>query len=93
MQVSLILHISTELGLEDLHIRISLNLKQKFEIDETSTPVLLLWFFDSQGGFDPSGIKPSIVDASVVNWFKETSAELISRWGRLPALAYFHIPT
>jgi hypothetical protein len=56
-------------------------------------PELILWFFDSQGGFDPSGIKPSIVDESVVQWFKNESAAVEMKWGRVPALAYFHIPT
>jgi len=64
------------------------------EIDETtSSPALVLWFFDSRGGFDPTGIKPYNVDASVVNWFRETNLKLLEKWGRVPALAYFHIPT
>jgi hypothetical protein len=57
------------------------------------TPVLILWFFDSRGGFDPNGFKPSNVDEAVVNWFITKNAELTAAWGAVPALAFFHIPT
>lgn len=64
-------------------------------------PDLLLWFFDSRGGnkfqeVDPSGNRvelPNWVDRSVVEWFQQTSAELVSAAGRtIPSLAFVHIP-
>jgi len=61
--------------------------------DNSTVPILILWFFDSRGGFDPSGFHPSNVDTSVVNWFMETNAEVMDMWGKIPALAFFHIPT
>jgi len=60
---------------------------------EGETPALILWFFDSRGGFDPSGIKPSNVDETVVAWFKVEDQKISDQWGKLPALAFFHIPT
>lgn len=65
-------------------------------------PELLLWFFDSRGGFeyqvrhdDGSLIgKPNWVDNSVVEWFQATNARLIEKHGRMiPSLAFVHIPT
>ncbi|KAK8925596.1 putative inactive purple acid phosphatase 16 [Metarhizium anisopliae] len=64
-------------------------------------PELLLWFFDSRGGFyfrerGPDGRQvgqPDWVDASVVRWFEATSAALRRRSGRVvPSLAFVHIP-
>jgi hypothetical protein len=65
------------------------------------TPSLLLWFFDSRGGFlyqqkDPSGNRvgqPDWVDESVVAWYTTTSAALQQQYGRIiPSLAFVHIP-
>lgn len=65
-------------------------------------PELLLWFFDSRGGYlyqvkDSSGNligQPDWVDISVVNWFSETNAELVATHGKaIPSLAFVHIPT
>lgn len=65
-------------------------------------PALLLWFFDSRGGFlfqqkDADGNQigqPDWVDTSVVDWFKQTNAELNQRHGKtIPSLAFVHIPT
>jgi hypothetical protein len=65
-------------------------------------PVLLLWFFDSRGGWyyqtkDESGNKvgqPNWVDISVVNWFTATSSALANLHGSvIPSLAFVHIPT
>ena len=66
------------------------------------SPSLLLWFFDSRGGFefqqkeengDLVG-KPNWVDVSVVEWFQQTNAALVQRHGgMIPSLAFVHIPT
>lgn len=66
-------------------------------------PELILWFFDSRGGHryqevgaDGNGVgMPDWVDTSVVNWFQQTNAELVSRHGGkvIPSLAFVHIPT
>ncbi|KAH8659888.1 Metallo-dependent phosphatase-like protein [Xylariales sp. PMI_506] len=66
------------------------------------TPELLLWFFDSRGGYmfqelDSSGNQigqPDWVDTSVVNWFTETRTELSAQYGKtIPSLGFVHIPT
>lgn len=65
-------------------------------------PELLLWFFDSRGGFyyqqlSASGSQigqPDWVDISVVNWFQETNAALVTKYGKtIPSLGFVHIPT
>lgn len=67
------------------------------------SPELLLWFFDSRGGFqfqrkDPTTGKrvgqPNWVDHRVVDWFQRTNAQLVRRAGRaIPSLGFVHIPT
>ena len=67
-----------------------------------SVPLLILWFFDSRGGWlhqqldassDMIG-QPNWVDQTVVDWFKKTSGEFSQRYGRtIPSLAFVHIPT
>ncbi|PFH60363.1 hypothetical protein XA68_11065 [Ophiocordyceps unilateralis] len=65
-------------------------------------PELLLWFFDSRGGFHfqerrEDGSRrpqPGWVDTAVVEWFQQAQANLRQRHGRvLPSLAFVHIPT
>ncbi len=71
------------------------------------TPHLLLWFFDSRGGFayqqaDARGRRvglPNWVDARVAAWFEQTHAALQEKHaaggGRsapIPSLAFVHIP-
>ncbi|KAF4122834.1 hypothetical protein GMORB2_7141 [Geosmithia morbida] len=65
-------------------------------------PDLILWFFDSRGGFytqefDEDGdplAQPDWVDTSVVDWFRTTNAQLVRQHGRvIPSLAFVHIPT
>ena len=65
-------------------------------------PSLILWFFDSRGGFyyqetnATGGFvgQPDWVDQSVVDWFQSTKNELTERYQRtLPSLAFVHIPT
>ncbi|KAK3936700.1 Metallophosphoesterase [Diplogelasinospora grovesii] len=69
----------------------------------TCSPELLLWFFDSRGGFlfqqknPQTGNRvgqPDWVDTSVVNWFQQTNALLTNQAGKvIPSLAFVHIPT
>ncbi|KAG5977426.1 hypothetical protein E4U55_006760 [Claviceps digitariae] len=64
-------------------------------------PELLLWFFDSRGGYyhhqntiwgNPTA-QPNWVDASVVKWFQETNKQLNVAANRIiPGLAFVHIP-
>jgi hypothetical protein len=73
--------------------------------DSTScAPKLLLWFFDSRGGFayqqrntttgNLIGL-PNWVDARVAQWFTQTNAELVHAAGGkpIPSLVFVHIPT
>jgi Calcineurin-like phosphoesterase len=68
----------------------------------TCAPELLVWFFDSRGGFyfqerDVAGNRvgrPDWVDVSVVQWFEMTNAQLVQRYQKtVPSLAFVHIPT
>ncbi|KXT10105.1 hypothetical protein AC579_9709 [Pseudocercospora musae] len=65
-------------------------------------PCLILWFFDSRGGFyfreqkaNGDGVgQPDWVDQSVVEWFQQSNALLTQRYQRIiPSLAFVHIPT
>ncbi|KAI1487797.1 Metallo-dependent phosphatase-like protein [Biscogniauxia mediterranea] len=73
---------------------------------EGCTPLLLLWFFDSRGGFlyqqqrdAASGGQqrvgqPNWVDHGVVDWFVQAHAQLTEAYGQvIPSLAFAHIPT
>lgn len=69
-------------------------------------PKLLLWFFDSRGGFRYQQRNrttnallplPNWVDARVVNWFRQTTTTLThtpppNTLTPIPALAFVHIP-
>ncbi|KHN93833.1 Metallophosphoesterase domain protein [Metarhizium album ARSEF 1941] len=57
-------------------------------------PELVLWFFDSRGGFHFQGAaQGNWVHASVVAWANETNASLARRYKRaIPSLAFVHIP-
>ncbi|KAI0119573.1 Metallo-dependent phosphatase [Daldinia grandis] len=70
--------------------------------DGNCAPELILWFFDSRGGFryqqkDESGNRvgqPDWVDFSVVNWFLQTNNKLVGKYSKtIPSLAFVHIPT
>ncbi|KAI0123441.1 Metallo-dependent phosphatase-like protein [Xylariales sp. AK1849] len=70
--------------------------------DISCAPELLLWFFDSRGGWNyqqknESGGKigqPDWVDISVVHWFNETNSDLVLKHKKIiPSLAFVHIPT
>ncbi|TKA76484.1 hypothetical protein B0A55_02878 [Friedmanniomyces simplex] len=65
-------------------------------------PCLLLWSFDSRGGFyfqqqNASGAhigQPDWVDQSVVDWFEATKRDLTRKYRKaIPSLAFVHIPT
>ena len=70
--------------------------------DGSNEPSMLLWFFDSRGGWRFQQLNASgdmigeqdWVDQTVVDWFKQTSSDLSQRYGRIiPSLAFVHIPT
>lgn len=69
---------------------------------KTCTPELLLWFFDSRGGWefqqkDSSGslvARKNWVDEKVVDWFKATRLSLSNLHNKtIPSLAFVHEPT
>lgn len=73
-----------------------------YPYNSTGEPSLILWFFDSRGGFlyqqrNASGSlvgQPDWVDISVVNWYQETNAILRQKYQKvIPSLAFVHIPT
>ncbi|CAL8096258.1 unnamed protein product [Orchesella dallaii] len=59
---------------------------------EEEQPVMIWWFFDSQGGRNQFGQQPHYIDQNVVEWFRNESQRLRSEWGMLPSLVFFHIP-
>jgi len=73
-----------------------------FKLNKTCTPELLLWFFDSRGGWEfqqknASGdlvARQDWVDEKVVDWFKNTSTSLSQLHNKtFPSLAFVHEPT
>ncbi|KAI0646140.1 Metallo-dependent phosphatase [Trametes meyenii] len=64
------------------------------------TPSLILWFFDSRGGYSEgtnSTPVPDWVDAKVADWIKLTVAKMDEAWGPADqvergSLAFVHIP-
>ncbi|GKT47492.1 putative inactive purple acid phosphatase 16 [Colletotrichum spaethianum] len=66
-------------------------------------PEVILWFFDSRGGFqymqtnsDDSKVligQQNWVDESVVSWFKSTNSDLNKKHSKnIPGVAFVHIP-
>ncbi|EIM80979.1 Metallo-dependent phosphatase [Stereum hirsutum FP-91666 SS1] len=65
-------------------------------------PALVLWFFDSRGGFGPgpsadSNPNPDWVDATVATWINKTKEAMDETWGEAGtvgrgSLAFVHIP-
>ncbi|KAF9457688.1 Metallo-dependent phosphatase-like protein [Collybia nuda] len=61
-------------------------------------PVLILWFFDSRGGFSPGANStrlPDWVDVSVADWIESETKIMDEAWGpaeKRGALAFVHIP-
>ena len=53
-----------------------------------SAPSWIVFFFDSGGGNE----QPGYVMPSQVAWFNETAAGLAARWGKVPIVAFMHIP-
>ncbi|RKL01615.1 hypothetical protein BFJ68_g12264 [Fusarium oxysporum] len=64
------------------------------DCNRNCTPELILWFFDSRGGFYYQGrAQPNWVDTSVVVWFNRTNADLVEQYSKeIPSLAFVHIP-
>ena len=71
------------------------------ETKGAETPLLLLWFFDSRGGYhynklDHNGHKiryPNWVDETVIAWFQKTKQERRNEYGTdVPSLAFVHAP-
>ncbi len=69
--------------------------------ESVCVPELLLWFFDSKGGFrfqekSASGGQagmPNWVDSTVVNWWRQTNQNLVHYYRKtIPSLAFVHIP-
>jgi len=70
-----------------------------YEKKQASTPTLILWFFDSQGGFSEGANSqplPDWVDDTVAGWIEEQTAMMDAAWGpadqRRGSLAFVHIP-
>lgn len=64
---------------------------------DAEKPVMIWWFFDSQGGRIDDGTtgkgqQPEHIDQAVVSWFKDENKMLQLQWGLLPSLVFFHIP-
>ncbi|KAG6906472.1 hypothetical protein DXG01_013799 [Tephrocybe rancida] len=63
-----------------------------------ASPALVLWFFDSRGGFSagPNSTRlPDWVDSSVAQWIKTETHAMNAAWGsadKRGALAFVHIP-
>ncbi|KAF8157071.1 Metallo-dependent phosphatase-like protein [Crassisporium funariophilum] len=61
-------------------------------------PILILWFFDSRGGFSPNPNSVPVadwVDASVAHWIQSETQAMEKAWGPADsraALAFVHIP-
>ncbi|PCH45020.1 Metallo-dependent phosphatase [Wolfiporia cocos MD-104 SS10] len=70
-----------------------------YEHVDDPTPVLILWFFDSRGGWTPGSNStpvPDWVDDSVAGWIEREIAAMDAAWGPADdtraALAFVHIP-
>ncbi|OCH87059.1 Metallo-dependent phosphatase [Obba rivulosa] len=70
-----------------------------FEHENDDAPVLVLWFFDSRGGFSPgtnSTPVPDWVDDTVAGWIEQQTALMNAAWGPpgdvRAALTFVHIP-
>ncbi|KIM42443.1 hypothetical protein M413DRAFT_444859 [Hebeloma cylindrosporum] len=69
-----------------------------FRNSKDTAPVLVLWFFDSRGGFSPnpnSAPVPDWVDASVADWIVSETRDMEKAWGPAKsraAVAFVHIP-
>lgn len=64
---------------------------------QSTTPVAILWFFDSQGGFPfqtspENSALPDWVSGEIVSWFETQRDAITNTWGILPSLAFVHIP-
>ncbi|KAJ5640840.1 hypothetical protein N7528_000465 [Penicillium herquei] len=87
-----------EAGVTNYYLPVHASDDSKFD----GAPEMLLWFFDSRGGYyyqelDSNGdevAQPNWVDESVVNWFTKTNKELVNKYKKtIPSLVFVHIPT
>ncbi|KAH7169661.1 Metallo-dependent phosphatase-like protein [Fusarium flagelliforme] len=64
------------------------------DCNRNCTPELILWFFDSRGGFYyQSRAQPNWVDTSVTVWFNRTNADFVEQYSKeIPSLVFVHIP-
>lgn len=67
-----------------------------YEMETDTSPVLVMWFFDSRGGVNTDGTPiPDWVDESVARWIEEETEAMDAAWGSADsrsALAFVHIP-
>ncbi|KAF8579654.1 Metallo-dependent phosphatase [Ramaria rubella] len=67
-----------------------------YQNDRDNEPILVLWFFDSRGGFRKNLTNlPDWVDASVADWIASETEVMDKAWGppeNRAALAFVHIP-
>ncbi|OSX63405.1 hypothetical protein POSPLADRAFT_1069817 [Postia placenta MAD-698-R-SB12] len=70
-----------------------------YEHETDVVPALILWFFDSRGGYSPgknSTPVPDWVDESVAGWIEQQTTLMDAAWGPADttrgALAFVHIP-
>ncbi|KDQ60405.1 hypothetical protein JAAARDRAFT_605439 [Jaapia argillacea MUCL 33604] len=69
-----------------------------YEKTDDKIPVLILWFFDSRGGFSEGPNSTSIpdwVDSTVASWIQSETTQMNAVWGpseNRGALAFVHIP-
>lgn len=60
---------------------------------DKDTPLLILWLFDSRGGYHNKQLDFNGVDETVVIWFQEKKQELRNTYGvDIPSLAFMHAP-
>ncbi|KAF8157064.1 Metallo-dependent phosphatase-like protein [Crassisporium funariophilum] len=65
-------------------------------VSKLAEPSLILWFFDSRGGFDSNNERlPDWVDSSVATWIESETQSMEAAWGpssKRGAIAFVHIP-
>ncbi|KAK9703123.1 Phosphatase dcr2 [Basidiobolus ranarum] len=62
-------------------------------LDKNSQPAFTFYFVDS-GAYNINGDGYDFIKDNQVNWFKETSKQLVNQQGKKPnAIAFWHIPT
>ncbi|KAL4247635.1 Metallo-dependent phosphatase-like protein [Abortiporus biennis] len=66
---------------------------------QAKKPILILWFFDSRGGFSPGANSkpvPDWVDSTVATWIDQQTSIMNTAWGpaenNRASMAFVHIP-